>query len=74
MIQILASIIFVIFWDMNKIWHPYLRFKPFNCVPCLSVWVCIILWLLPKEFSECVAVFFGAGVIAPILNHWINKL
>lgn len=74
MIQILATIIFVIFWDMNKMWHPYLRFKPFNCVPCLSVWVCLILSFIPKEISEYISIFFGAGIIAPIINHYINKL
>lgn len=74
MTYFLASILFVVFWDMNRMWHPYLAFKPFNCVPCLSVWVAFILSFLPKEIVEIIMYCFGAGVVAPLINYLINKI
>lgn len=70
----LASVLFVVFWDMNNLWHPYLNFKPFNCVPCFSVWVAIILFLLPEEISRYISIAFGAGVVAPLLKYLFTKI
>jgi len=42
---------------------PHQRIKPFDCVTCLSVWVAVVLYFLPVQFSECLTIFFGAGFI-----------
>lgn len=72
MIYFLASIAFVLFWEMNHMWNPYLKFKPFNCVPCLSVWVALLLCFINKEIVEVIFYCFSAGVIAPLLKHWLK--
>lgn len=40
------------------------RLKPIDCVQCLSVWVAVILYFLPLEWSVFTSVVFGAGFIA----------
>lgn len=40
------------------------RLKPFDCVQCLSVWMAVILYFLPIEISQALAVIFGAGFIS----------
>lgn len=42
---------------------PGKRLKPLDCVTCLSVWVSVILLLLPLEVSNVTAVLFGAGFL-----------
>lgn len=39
------------------------RLKPLDCVQCLSVWVCILLLMLPDVFTYCTATLFTAGYI-----------
>lgn len=73
-LPILGSLAFVIFWDMNNLWNPYLKFKPFNCVPCLSAWVAMILFILPNEFSELFIAVFGVGVLAPLVIYYLKQL
>jgi hypothetical protein len=43
---------------------PGKRIKPFDCVQCLSVWIAIILYFLPIELSQAMAVIFGAGFLS----------
>lgn len=43
---------------------PGKRLKPFDCVVCLSVWVAVILYFLPLEVSQFLAIAFGAGFLA----------
>jgi hypothetical protein len=75
MIQLLASVAFVTFFQMNNL--PYglgLNFKPFNCAPCLGFWVALGLMFAPELLSTILAVSFGAGVIAAILEKILMKL
>lgn len=68
MIQLLASVAFVTFFQMNNLHLDLkLNFKPFNCAPCLGFWVALGLMWAPVLLSEVIAITFGAGVIAPIL-------
>lgn len=46
----------------RAIGHPG-RLKPWDCVSCLSVWVCLILLCVPREVSVIIACLFGAGFI-----------
>lgn len=67
MIQLLASVAFVTFWNMNGMPQKlHLNFKPFNCAPCLGFWVALGLMWAPTELLEIMAITFGAGVIAPV--------
>jgi hypothetical protein len=75
MIQLIASVAFVTFWNMNNM--PYslgLNFKPFNCAPCLGFWVALGLMFAPELLSIIVATSFGAGVIAAIVEKLLIKL
>jgi len=75
MIQLLASVAFVTFWNMNNL--PYylgINFKPFNCAPCLGFWVALGLMFAPELLSVIIATSFGAGVIAAILEKLLIKL
>jgi hypothetical protein len=75
MIQLLASVAFVTFFQMNNL--PYglgLNFKPFNCAPCLGFWVALGLMFAPELLSTILAVSFGAGVIAAILEKILMKI
>lgn len=42
---------------------PHNRFKPFDCVTCLSVWVSVVLYFLPIEITQFLFVCFGAGFL-----------
>lgn len=42
---------------------PGKRMKPFDCVTCLSVWVCLVLILLPEQVSSVTACLFLAGFL-----------
>lgn len=44
-------------------YKPHQRLKPFDCVTCLSVWVSVALYFLPYNYSEFLAIVFGAGFI-----------
>jgi hypothetical protein len=75
MIQLIASVAFVTFWNMNNL--PYdlgINFKPFNCAPCLGFWVALGLMFAPELLSIIVAVSFGAGVIAAVVEKLLIKL
>ena len=40
------------------------RLKPFDCFNCLSVWVALLLYLLPYEVSVAVCALFLPGFIS----------
>ena len=44
--------------------HHTRRLKPIDCVNCLSVWLAVILYFQPIEFSQFLAICFGAGFIS----------
>ncbi len=75
MIQLIASVAFVTFLNMNNMpYHLGINFKPFNCAPCLGFWVALGLMFAPELLSTVIAVSFGAGVIAAILEKLLIKL
>jgi hypothetical protein len=75
MIQLIASVAFVTFWNMNNLPLTLgICFKPFNCAPCLGFWVALGLMFAPELLSTIVAVSFGAGVIAAIVERLLMKL
>ena len=75
MIQLLASVAFVTFFQMNNMPHGLgLNFKPFNCAPCLGFWVALGLMFAPELLSTILAVSFGAGVLSAIIERLLVKL
>jgi hypothetical protein len=44
--------------------HPQERFRPFDCVVCLSVWLAVVLYFLPVEVSQFITFVFAAGFIS----------
>jgi hypothetical protein len=44
--------------------HHTRRLKPLDCTVCLSVWIAVILYFQPIEFSQFLAICFGAGFIS----------
>jgi hypothetical protein len=75
MMVFLAAISFAIFFNMTALpqsWH--MNFKPFNCVPCLSVWSALTFLFIPEIVVEQIAIMFGAGVIGAVIYRLIHKL
>ena len=44
--------------------NPLQRLKPLDCTQCLTVWIAVVLYLLPAIYSEALAIIFGAGFIS----------
>ena len=75
MIQLLASVAFVTFFQMNNLHLDLkLNFKPFNCAPCLGFWVALAFMFASVELCEIIAITFGAGVICAIVYRLLMKL
>jgi hypothetical protein len=75
MIQLIASVAFVTFFQMNNLHHSLsLNFKPFNCAPCLGFWTALALIWAPVELCEVIAITFGAGVTCAIIYRLLMKL
>lgn len=73
--NLIAAVLFAVFFNMTNLHQSLkLNFKPFNCVPCLSVWSAVILLILPIEISYFVASTFGAGVIGGIIYRLLLRL
>lgn len=73
--NLIGAVFFAMFFNMTNLYQSWkLNFKPFNCVPCLSVWSAVILFILPIDISYFVASTFGAGVIGGILYRLLLKL
>lgn len=75
MIVFLAAISFAIFFNMTGLpqsWH--LNFKPFNCVPCLSVWSALVFLFIPNVMATQIAIMFGAGVIGAVIYRLIHTI
>lgn len=72
---IVAAIAFAVFVNMTNLYKSfYLNFKPFNCVPCLSVWSALVLFLMPEQMVNFVATVFVAGVLGGIIYRLLLKL
>lgn len=72
---IVAAIAFAVFVNMTNLYKSfYLNFKPFNCVPCLSVWSALVLFLMPENMVNFVATLFVAGVLGGIIYRLLLKL
>lgn len=72
---IVAAIAFSVFVNMTNLYKSfYLNFKPFNCVPCLSVWSALVLFLMPENMVNFVATLFVAGVLGGIIYRLLLKL
>ena len=72
---IVAAIAFALFVNMTNLYKSfYLNFKPFNCVPCLSVWSALVLFLMPEQMVNFVATVFVAGVLGGIIYRLLLKL
>lgn len=69
---LMFSMFFVEIHRFDQKWK--LDFKPFNCASCLSAWIALILYFLPKEITEIMLVMFTAGTVAPILRMLFLKL
>jgi hypothetical protein len=42
---------FLLYWfDVAKL-HKVLYFKPFNCQPCLSFWVALLVYFMPTNYQ-----------------------
>lgn len=72
---IVAAIAFAVFVNMTNLYKSfYLNFKPFNCVPCLSVWSALVLFLMPEQMVNFIATVFVAGVLGGIIYRLLLKL
>lgn len=72
---LIAAVLFAVFFNMTNLHQSWkLNFKPFNCVPCLSVWSAVILFILPIEIAYFVTYTFGAGVIGGIIYRLLLRL
>lgn len=72
---IIAAIAFAVFVNMTNLYKSfYLNFKPFNCVPCLSVWSALVLFLMPENMVNFIATLFVAGVLGGIIYRLLLKL
>ena len=40
------------------------RFRPFDCIQCLTVWCALLFTFLPMHLVELIAVIFAAGFIS----------
>ena len=75
MIVFIAAISFAIFFNMTALpqsWH--LNFKPFNCVPCLSVWSASVFLFLPDVMVQQIAIMFGAGMMGAVVYRLIHMI
>ncbi len=73
--SLIGAVLFAMFFNMTNLHQSWkLNFKPFNCVPCLSVWSAVVLFILPIEISYFVTSTFGAGVIGGVLYRLLLKL
>lgn len=72
---IVAAIAFAVFVNMTNLHKSfYLNFKPFNCVPCLSVWSALVLFMMPDGMVDFVANIFVAGVLGGVIYRLLLKL
>lgn len=72
---IVAAIAFAVFVNMTNLHKSfYLNFKPFNCVPCLSVWSALVLFIMTDSMVDFVANIFVAGVLGGVIYRLLLKL
>lgn len=76
-INILAAVSFAFFFVEIMRWHqkaPMFKRKPFNCVPCLSAWTALLLYILPTSVSEFVLIMFGSGTLGALFLQIMLKI
>jgi hypothetical protein len=73
---VIASLFFVFYFiDMARLPERFkVNIKPFNCNMCLSVYVAVILYLVPTIVLNCVLVAFVAGVSAPLFRNLMKNI
>lgn len=72
---ILAAIAFAVFVNMTNLHKTmYVNFKPFNCVPCLSVWSAVAMYFMPENLVSFIASIFVAGVLGGVIYRLLLKL
>jgi hypothetical protein len=72
---ILASVCFALFFvlnGLNKTFH--VDVKPFNCIPCLSAWTALVLFIMPDYIINFTLYIFGSGVLGMIAYRLMIKL
>lgn len=72
---IVASVCFALFFvlnGLNKTFH--VDTKPFNCIPCLSAWTALVLFIMPEYIVNFVFTMFGSGVLGMIGYRLMIKL
>jgi len=75
MIQLIASVAFVTFWNMNNLHQSLsLNFKPFNCAPCLGFWTALALIFAPVQLCEIMFISFGSGIFCAIIYRILMRL
>jgi hypothetical protein len=76
-INILAGVSFAFFFVEIMRWHQkseWFKRKPFNCVPCLSAWTAVLLYLLPTNLSEFMLIMFGSGTFGALFTQLMYKI
>lgn len=72
---IIGAIAFAVFVNMTNLHKSFkLDFKPFNCVPCLSVWSATAMYLMPENIVSFIASVFIAGVLGGVIYRLLLKL
>jgi len=77
LIKVVIASLFTVFYliDMARLPERLkLNFKPFSCNMCLSVYVAVILYLVPTIVLNCVLVAFVSGVSAPLFRNLMNNI
>lgn len=75
--KIVIASLFSVFYFIDMARLPErlkINFKPFNCNMCLSVYVAIILYLVPTMVLNCVLVAFVSGVSAPLFRNLMKNI
>ena len=71
MMQAIAAVLAAFYFISVARLHQRLKldFKPFSCGLCLSVWVALLLLVLPDYITVGVLTCFGAGVAYPLFSR-----
>lgn len=53
--------------------HKARRVKPFDCITCLSFWVCIGMLFVPYTIIDKIFIVTSATIIAYLLSSYITE-
>lgn len=74
MLVIIAAISFSVYFNMTNLYLSFkLNFKPFNCVPCLSVWSSVIFYFMPFDLIYFISIIFTSGITGAYLFKLLHK-